>query len=144
MKTLIKIFCCISILTLSIEAKETLSLGNEVKEYDKIFEKIAERRSGIDISKLDKLSNPFIVTGGNASGENGDENNATITQPIYILEATFDQKAKINGKWYTIKDKVEALMLVKINRNSVILQSENEKKEIFIRTKDENIKIFAK
>ncbi|MBV5279166.1 MAG: hypothetical protein J0647_09085 [Campylobacteraceae bacterium] len=138
-------FCYILIFTLAIQAKETLSLGSEVQEYDKIFEKIAERRSGIDVSKLDNLNNPFIVTGGSTSGENGDENNATITQPIYILEATFDQRAKINGKWYTIKDKVEALILVKINRNSVVLQSENEKKEIFIRTKDENnIKIFSK
>ncbi len=124
-----------------IDAKDNLSLGNEVKEYDRIFEKIAEKRIGIEVLKIEKLDNPFIVTGsGNES-----ESNESSVQPVYFLEATFDQKAKINGSWYTIKDQINTWKLVKINRNSVILQNEIEKKEIFIRTKDEsNIKIFSK
>ncbi len=124
-----------------IDAKDNLSLGNEVKEYDRIFEKIAEKRIGIEVLKIEKLDNPFIVTG---SGNDSDSNESNA-QPIYLLEATFDQKAKINGAWYTIKDQINTWKLVKINRNSVILQNETEKKEIFIRTKDEsNIKIFSK
>lgn len=124
-----------------IDAKENLSLGNEVKEYDRIFEKIAEKRVGIEILKIEKLDNPFIVIG---SGNDADSNDSNA-HPIYVLEATFDQKAKINGSWYTIKDQINTWKLVKINRNSVILQNETEKKEIFIRTKDEsNIKIFSK
>ena len=124
-----------------IDAKDNLSLGNEVKEYDRIFEKIAEKRIGIEVLKIEKLDNPFIVTGsGNES-----ESNESSVQPVYFLEATFDQKAKINGSWYTIKDQINTWKLVKINRNSVILQNEIEKKEIFISTKDEsNIKIFSK
>ena len=124
-----------------IDAKDNLSLGNEVKEYDRIFEKIAEKRIGIEVLKIEKLDNPFIVTGsGNES-----ESNESSVQPVYFLEATFDQKAKINGSWYTIKEQINTWKLVKINRNSVILQNEIEKKEIFIRTKDEsNIKIFSK
>ena len=124
-----------------IDAKDNLSLSNEVKEYDRIFEKIAEKRIGIEVLKIEKLDNPFIVTGsGNES-----ESNESSVQPVYFLEATFDQKAKINGSWYTIKDQINTWKLVKINRNSVILQNETEKKEIFIRTKDEsNIKIFSK
>ena len=49
---------CISFIT----AKDNLSLGNEVKEYDRIFEKIAEKRVGVDGLTIDKLSNPFIVS----------------------------------------------------------------------------------
>lgn len=141
MKTILKICLFILVSTSYIEAKDNLPLGNEVKEYDRIFEKIAEKRVGIEIEKIDKIDNPFIVTG---SGNDSDSNDSN-TQPIYLLEATFDQKAKINGSWYTIKDQINIWKLVKINRNSVILQNETEKKEIFIRTKDEsNIKIFSK
>lgn len=141
LKTLLKTFFFVLVYTSFIDAKDNLSLGNEVKEYDRIFEKIAEKRIGIEVLKIEKLDNPFIVTGsGNES-----ESNESSVQPVYFLEATFDQKAKINGSWYTIKDQINTWKLVKINRNSVILQNEIEKKEIFIRTKDEsNIKIFSK
>lgn len=141
MKTLLKTFLFILVYTSFIDAKDNLSLGNEVKEYDRIFEKIAEKRVGIEILKIEKLDNPFIVTGSSTESENND----STVQPVYLLEATFDQKAKINGAWYTIKNQINTWKLVKINRNSVILQNETEKKEIFIRTKDEsNIKIFSK
>lgn len=141
MKTILKTFLFVLISTSFVDAKDNLSLGNEVKEYDRIFEKIAEKRVGIEIEKIEKIDNPFIVTGSS----NDSESNESNAQPIYLLEATFDQKAKINGSWYTIKDQINIWKLVKINRNSVILQNETEKKEIFIRTKDEsNIKIFSK
>lgn len=144
MKTLLSIlYCYFFVFALTVNAKEHLSLGNEVKEYDKIFEKIAERRMGIDFLKLEKLENPFVVI-GKFSTEDSLDGNSTV-EPVYILEATLDQKAKINGKWYTRKDKVGFLDLVRVNHNSVILQNESEKKEIFIRTKDEtNIKILSK
>jgi len=141
LKTLLKTFFFVLVYSSFIDAKDNLSLGNEVKEYDRIFEKIAEKRVGIEILKIEKLDNPFIVTG---SGNESEGNDSTV-QPVYLLEATFDQKAKINGAWYTIKDQINTWKLAKINRNSVILQNETEKKEIFIRTKDEsNIKIFSK
>jgi len=141
LKTILKAFLFVLAYISYIDAKDNLSLGNEVKEYDRIFEKIAEKRVGIEVSKIEKLDNPFIVTGSSNESDGNDSN----VQPIYVLEATFDQKAKINGSWYTVKDQINTWKLVKINRNSVILQNETEKKEIFIRTKDEsNIKIFSK
>ena len=141
MKTILKALLFILTLTSLIDAKDNLSLGNEVKEYDRIFEKIAEKRVGIEMFQIERLANPFIVIGSSTESDGNDSN----AQPIYLLEATFDKKAKINGSWYTIKDQINTWKLVKINRNSVILQNETEKKEIFIRTKDEsNIKIFSK
>ncbi|WP_263832837.1 hypothetical protein [Sulfurospirillum oryzae] len=131
------------LLALSISsAKSGLSLGSEVQEYDKIFEKIAERRSGADVTMIDKLENPFINS--NTELINSDSN-ATSEITVYILEATFDQKAKINGNWYAKNDSVGSYKLVKITRDSVILQNEIEKKELALRTKNEsNIKIFTK
>ena len=124
-----------------LQAKDILSLGSNVKEYDNIFEKISERRTGADNLKIDRLANPFVVTSDSIPVDGND----TVETPLYVLDATFDQKAKINGQWYMKNDKVEAFTLVKVTRDSVILQNENEKKEIFIRTKDDNnIKIFFK
>ena len=120
-------------------AKENLSLGNEVKEYDKIFDRIAERRVGADVNMIDKLDNPFIHVGTDPT-----EGNTSIQTTVFNLEATFNQKAKINGNWYKKNDPIGSYKLVKITRNSVTLQNEIEKKELEIRTKDENVKIFFK
>ena len=124
-----------------LSAKESLSLGNEVKAYDKIFDRIAEQRVGADVNMINKLENPFI----HADLEHNDNDaNATIQPTVYTLEATLNQKAKINGNWYKKNDSVGAYKLVKILHNSVTLQNEIEKKELEIRTKDENVKIFSK
>ena len=138
LKTLFFTLVCISFIT----AKDNLSLGNEVKEYDRIFEKIAEKRVGVDGLTIDKLSNPFIVSTNELDISDA---NTSTGESAYLLEATINQKAKINGTWYNIQDTINTWKITKISRNSVILQNETEKKEIFIRTKDEsNIKIFSK
>ena len=125
-----------------LNAKESLSLGSEVKEYDKIFERIAERRVGADIIMIDKLENPFISVN---TDQNSSDGNETVQTTVFILEATFDQKAKINGNWYKKNDLVGSFKLIRITYNSVILQNEIEKKELEIRTKDEsNVKILSK
>lgn len=122
-------------------SQENLSLGNEVKAYDKIFEKIAEKRVGADIVMIDKLGNPFVQN----SNTEGTDVNGTVQTPTYTLDATFDNKAKINGQWFSKNDAIGPYKLTKITHNSAILQNESEKKELLIRTKDEsNIKIFAK
>jgi len=142
LKTLIKFILGLLVILTLVEAQEKLPVNNEVKEYDKIFEKIAERRSGADTIMIDKLENPFIIL---TSEQNESESNATVQTPTYVLEATFDQKAKINGNWYKKNDLVGSYMLIKITRNSVTLQNDIEKKELVIRTKDDsNIKIFSK
>ncbi|MDD3342515.1 MAG: hypothetical protein PHR87_02950 [Sulfurospirillaceae bacterium] len=140
MKTFLKILCSVTFLFDLIYAKNILSMGNEVKEYDTIFEKIAEKRIGIQSSSIDAISNPFIL---NNSATIADDNNTPNTS--YQLEATINQHAKINGNWYKIHQRVGEFKLVKVNPDSIILHNEAERKEIFIRTKDaSNIKIFSK
>ena len=142
MKTLLKIgvtFCCLSSI---FYAKEVISLNNNLKEYDKLFEKITERRLGADVSMMNELKNPFIVI--METSQDGDVNQ-TAVEPLYTLEATLNQKAKINGIWYKKNDAIGLFKVTNISRNRVILQNEIEKKELVIRTKDENnIKIFSK
>lgn len=142
LKTLLKTVSWLCVCVILLNAKENLSLGSEVKEYDKIFERIAERRAGADVVMIDKLDNPFI---GVSADQNGSDLNGTAQTIVYTLEATFDQKAKINGNWYKKNDTVGSFKLIKITHNGVTLQNEIEKKELVIRTKDEsNVKIFSK
>lgn len=143
LKNLIQPILGLFFILTTVNAQDKLPARSEVKEYDKIFEKIAERRSGADPIMIDKLENPFIILLDTERNES--EMNANTKVPTYILEATFDQKAKINGNWYKKNDLVGPFVLIKVARDSVILQNEIEKKELVIRTKDEsNIKIFTK
>jgi len=138
--SIILLLCIIPVLALA--AQEKLSLGNDMTSYDKIFEKIAEQRIGADILTLEKLDNPFVRE--YADG-NGSDSNSSAPVTVYLLEATFNQKAKINGMWYKRYDTVGAYKLTKINHDGVILRNEIEKKELLIRKNDEsNIKIFSK
>lgn len=140
LKTL-KLFLLILTSLLSLEAKENLSLGNEVKAYDQIFEKIAEKRVGVSSAIIEKTTNPFVIL----QGEGTNDANAVPNQPTYTLEATFDEKAKINGKWYKKREMVDTFTLTTIKHNSIILENEIEKKELYIRTKDDsNFKISYK
>lgn len=124
-------------------AKESASLESEIKRYDEVFNKIGEKRIGIDTSKLQSVQNPFISTPILSDGSV--DGNATLLEPVYVLEATLAYKAKINGEWYKQSQTIGKYKISKIARNSVIIENESEKKELFIRTKDDtNIKIFSK
>ena len=128
------LFVCFTIISSLYGNSSKLSLGNETKEYDKIFEKIAETRVGISNQEIDKIKSPFIVI-----YKNPKDKNATKKPKItYTLDAIFDKKAKINGKWIKIYKKIGTYKLVKIKRDSVILKNTNKIKELYIRKKDES------
>ena len=141
MKTLLTLFVFIGICASASYAKDNLSLGNEVKAYDQIFEKIAEKRTGVSANSIDKTTNPFVTLQGDSTSDS----NGTSQQTSYVLEATFDQKAKINGKWFQKNDSLDTYKLTLVSHNRVVLENEIEKKELYIRTKnDSNFKISYK
>ncbi len=106
----------------------SLKLGNDTKEYDKIFERIGEIRVGVDTKDINKIKNPFIVI-----QKNVDKNETKKRRKIYKLNAIFNSKAMINGKWYKKYSKVGIYKLIKVKANSVLLRSANKSKELFIR-----------
>ena len=110
-------------------AATKLSLGNETKVYDKIFEKISETRIGVDTKAINKLKNPFLVIYKKESESN------TTKKPkiVYVLDGIFENRAKVNGKWRKKYSKVGVYKIVKIKRKSVILRNANGTKELFIR-----------
>ncbi len=119
-------------------AQTTLSLGNEVKVYDQIFEKISEKRVGADISRIDRTENPFIMLQSDDGNTNTDGNLTAENQGAFILEATLEQKAKINGIWYKKNDSIGRFKLIKIQHNRVVLNNEIETKELYIKVKDDS------
>ncbi len=141
LKKIIYVLPIVTILFVSnIFASSNLVLGNETKEYDKIFTQINQTRVGISLKKINKLKNPFL-TSNKKTVLTKKAKKARKKKAYFILDAIFDKKAKINGKWVRLYSKIGSYKLVKIKRSSVILKNNNGKKEIFIRKKDDkNIK----
>ncbi len=117
-----------------------LVLGNDTKGYDNIFEKISETRVGIKNKEIEKIKNPFIVIYKQSA-----DGNKTKKKIVYVLDAIFDKKAMINGKWYKIYSKIGTYKLVKIKKSSILLRNTDRTKELFIRNKNESkIKFSSK
>ena len=127
-----------------MNAKEPIALSDEVKEYDKIFEKIAEKRVGTTLDNFTKVNNPFLQT--NSTQKNNDTNTTEIKESQEnLLEVILANKAKISGKWYSLNESLGAYKLTKIKSNSVILENGIETKELFIRNLNAtNIQIYSK
>ena len=122
-------------------SSSTLILGNSIKDYDKIFEKISETRIGIKPREINKIKNPFIVV----YKQNIDSNKTKKPKIVYSLNAIFNNKAMINKKWYKRYSKIGVYKLIKIKKNSVLLRSANKSKELFIREENESkIKFSSK
>ncbi len=113
-------------------ATSNLNLGNDTKEYDKIFEQISQTRVGIDSKEINKIKNPFVVIYKKQLDKNGTKKRKIV----YKLEAIFDKKAMINGKWYKKYSKIGAYKLVKVRQNSVLLRRAGTSKELYIRNRN--------
>ncbi len=115
-----------------IQASEEIkpnSSNENIAEYDKLFSQISQKRVGVSNDEISMVKNPFIMTNKIILKDT----NTTVAKIKYILEGTLNKKAKINGKWYTINDKIDGYKLVVVKRNSVIIKNEHLKKELFIR-----------
>jgi len=119
----------------------TLSLGNDVKQYDKIFEKLTQTRVGVENREINRIKNPFVVVySASPTGKK-----AKKAKRLYSLNAIFDKKVMINGRWYKRYAKIGAYRLIKIRKNSVILRGMSTSKELFIRkNNDFKIKFSSK
>jgi len=117
-----------------------LVLGNDTKEYDNIFEKISETRVGIKNKEIEKIKNPFIIV-----YKQNMDSNKTKKKIVYVLDAIFNNKAMINGKWHKRYSKIGTYKLVKIKKSSILLKNADKTKELFIRNKNESkIKFSSK
>lgn len=104
-------------------------LTTEMQKYDKIFTRVSETRIGVSQKEIDNTLNPFLVK----QESHGLINAARRNRIYFRLDALLDNKAKINGRWIKLYNKIGAYKLVKIKRSSVLLKNSKYTREIFIR-----------
>ena len=119
----------------------SVSLANnsqaEMEHYDQLFSAINEQRKGLSESELKSLSDPFLKI-----KTTNHDNNGSLDE-TFDLQAIFNNKAKINGKWYQAKDNVGEYELASIKSKSVTLINKDEKIDLNL-TKGANKNVIIK
>lgn len=119
----------------------SISLANnsqaEMEHYDQLFSAINEQRKGLSESELKSLSDPFLKI-----KPLNHDNNGSLDE-TFDLQAIFNNKAKINGKWYQTKDNVGEYELANIKSKSVTLINKDEKIDLNL-TKGANKNVVIK
>jgi len=109
----------------------------EMEHYDQLFSAINEQRKGLSDSELKSLSDPFLKLKTINHDNNGSFDDT------FDLQAIFNNKAKINGKWYQAKDRVGEYELTNIKSKSVTLINKDEKIDLNL-TKGANNNVVIK
>ena len=132
-----------SLLLSTLSGAEGRSLEQETKAYNQLFEKINEKRFGLDEKVINTTQNPFIFA--YETKKANDSNVTKKAEPVYQLHAIFDNKVKINGRWYKEKDKIGEYYLIKIKENSALLANTYKRFELKLSRKGkENVVISVK
>ena len=136
-EVLMKKLMIIPLLAVSLSAnsvnadKEALIL-----EYKDMFEKISQKRIGVDESKIDNLNAPFLKI----EKEVKKEESKKFVEP-FLLQAIFGNKVKISGKWYKLNDTVSGMRIIAIKPNYVWLKNDEARKKLIMGSKNEKISI---
>ncbi len=110
-----------------------------IQKYNMIFEQIGKKRIGPSDRELGKIPTPFVNQ--NVLRIIKNKNVAKRKSIILRLHGIMNQKARINNKWYKLNSRVYSYKLIKIKNISVILKRKRKKIELFLRKKNDKIKI---
>ena len=109
-----------------------------IKEYREMFEKISKKRVGLDEDEIEKVQQPFLTI-KKKSKKTSTKNIAN--QNTITLNAIFNKKAMINGKWYSLYQKINGKKIIKITDSTVWLKDTTGIEKLTIRIKNANISI---
>ena len=116
---------------------------NETSSYDKIFEKIKEKRSGLNAIELTSVKDPFKQESLKPKVDQNRSNEYQSSRGL-SLKAILLNKANINSKWYSVGDIVDEYKLTSVTRNSVVLIKGDEKQELTLKNGSRNVGIKIK
>ena len=118
-------------------------LQEEMDSYDKIFEKIEEKRSGLSDIELSSIKNPFKQEPIKTTT---DQNSSIAPQASkgLSLKAILLNKANIDSKWYAVGDIVDGYKITNITKNGVFLVKGDEKQELILKNGSKNVEIKIK
>ncbi|MDQ7061589.1 MAG: hypothetical protein Q9M43_10850 [Sulfurimonas sp.] len=124
--------------------------ANELQWVDEQIQAIKPSRTGISKAKINAIKSPFIYlnkTKSNvstksissrssskrtASSSTNTKNIVKKQSKVLKLDAIINHSALINGKWYTLNDKVGKYTLSSVNGKNIILSY--KKKKLYLST----------
>ncbi len=116
--------------------------ANLIKEYQEMFEKISQKRVGLDEKEIAKVVEPFLIIKKKKTDKNKSGTKiATKKTNSLILEAIFNKRAMISGKWYSLYQSIGDKKIVSIAGNHVWLKTVSGREKLTIRKKNANISI---
>lgn len=127
--------------------------SDELKWVDDQVEAIKPPRKGISDENISMLKDPFYFAKEKKSPKSKTSVSSTKSPTkykrptrttTYVLKSIMNQSALINGKWYTINDKVGLYTLSEVKRNSVTLSYKNKKLVLSTVSKIKNLKFNNK
>ena len=117
----------------SIEDKSYL-----IKEYQEMFQKISQKRVGLDDSEITKVKPPFIKIVKKSGTKSAEKKKK---EQVLVLEAILGNRVMINGNWYKLYQNIGDLKIVSIRGDDVFLRGNGIKVKLTIRKKNANITI---
>jgi len=106
----------------------TLCLANETKEILELINILKQQK--VEYKPITNIYDPFCTV-----KNNNKTTTATIYRPLikqktsYNLEIIFQNRVRINGKWYKNNDKIGKYILI-IKNNKVFLKYGNKLKQL--------------
>ncbi|MGP1484770.1 MAG: hypothetical protein ACTTJC_01515 [Campylobacter sp.] len=119
------LFCC-------------LLFAIDISNYNAIFNEISKPKNTLDTDEISHIYNPFVknfIDINYSSQEFNKEN-----EP-FILQAIFENRAKISSKWYQKNDSINGYKIIKITQKEVILKENNTELKLQIKKENNNVKI---
>jgi hypothetical protein len=106
-----------------------------IKKYQDMFQKISQKRVGLDESEISLVKTPFIklMKKGEVKGAK--------KKRVFLLEAIFGNKVMINGSWYSLYQSIDNYKIVSISGDSVFLKGKEIKIKLTLRKRNANITI---
>lgn len=105
----------------------------EIQKIKDMTAFLSQSKQSFDKELIKSIKNPFV---SNFANEVNQDNNSTsfvfIPKKELELLAIFQNRVKINEKWYKLGDFIESKKLIKINKKSVVLKGDKEL-EIFLK-----------
>jgi hypothetical protein len=130
-----------------------LNAGTDLKWVDEQIDAIKPSRSGVSSAFINSLKDPIkltlpkddkkIVTSTSSGIKYSKPGRKFHSQPL-TLEAIMNKNAYINGKWYSINDKVRGQKITLIDKNYVVLKYKKKRTRLFVNNKNKKIKITTR
>ncbi len=149
-EVLMKTLVILLLFVLMLFSNTTSNKEASIEKFRFMFEKIGEKRVGVNDAKVDSIVIPFEKPIVKKIVKKDSKSDKKVTKQVvqpkktivsYELQAILNKRAKINGKWYKLNSKIDDYKIISIKDGVVWLKNSMHKKRLTIRKKNEKITI---